>query len=261
MRILLFACGLGLLAFACPALAQEAEGVAPEPSSDAPPAEASPPPEASTTIETQRTESSAAEASEPATPAPNGGASEGRLRVVGNVPGARVLVDDRPAGEIPFEEPLAAGAHRLRVESAGMKTWAGSVIIEPGQLARVRVRLRADVDRTGAWVTTVFAAVFLAGGITAALIGNDLSNALTMERNAGTLASDDPRLDRGLFLYIGADAGFGMAFIFGALALFYFLSDPLPPSEGHTLEARALSLAPLVDPVRGAAGLAMTGRF
>src|SRR5690606_14075583 len=116
-----------------------------------------------------------------------------------------------------------------------------------------------DVDRGGAYVTAVFSALFLGGGVALAVIGNDMMSTLQLERDAGHLAADDPRLDEGFFVYIAADAAFGVSLILGALALYYFLNDPLPPSEGRVLEARDWALLPMLDPVNGAAGLGVGG--
>ena len=142
-----------------------------------------------------------------------------------------------------------------------MKSFETDVVIRNGQLTPVRARLRPDVGRGGGYVAAVFAALFLGGGIATAVIGNDMMGDLQAARDAGTLTSDDPRIDQGLFLWIGADAGFGLALILGALSLYYFLYDPLPPSEGTVLEARDWALAPMVDPQRGIAGMTVGGTF
>lgn len=185
----------------------------------------------------------------------------GRLRVVANITGARVFVDGHLAGTVPYEGQVSAGTHRVRVESDGMKAFEESVTIRQGQLTPMRVRLRPDVGRGGAWVTTVFSALFLAGGVTLGVLGNDFGAQVRAEIDAGTLSNDDPRIDQGFFLYIGADAAFGLSFILGCLALYYFVYDPLPPSEGSVQEPRDWTFAPMLDPERGAAGLGFTGRF
>jgi len=185
----------------------------------------------------------------------------GRLRVVANITGARVIVDDQLMGTVPYEGELGAGPHRVRIESDGMKSFEEEVNIRQGQLTPMRVRLRPDVGRGGAWVSTVFAALLLGGGITLAVIGNDFMSQVQSEIDNGTLATDDSRLDTGLFLWIGADAAFGLTLIVGALALYYFLYDDLPPSEGQVLEPRDWAFTPLVDPQRQTAGLGFTGRF
>ncbi|HBQ13089.1 MAG TPA: hypothetical protein DEF51_18780 [Myxococcales bacterium] len=185
----------------------------------------------------------------------------GRLRVVANIEGARVIVDDLQVGVVPFEGQVSAGPHRVRVESDGMKAFEQQVTIRNGQLTPMRVRLRPGVDRGSAWVTTVFTALFIGGGVTLALIGNDFMSGLRAEQDAGRLTSDDPRIDQGLFLYIGADVAFGLSVILGGLALYYFVHDPLPPSEGSVREARDWAFAPMVDPVNGGASLGFVGRF
>jgi len=185
----------------------------------------------------------------------------GRLRVVSNVTGARVLVDDQLVGTVPHEGEVSSGPHRVRVEADGMKSWETSVEIRPGQLTPMRARLRPDVGRGSGYVTAVFGALFVGGGIVLAVLGNDLQNQLIAARDAGALASDDERHDIGLFMYVGADAAFGLAVILGGLSLYYFLYDPLPPSEGSVQDARDWALTPLVDPTRGTAGLAVGGRF
>ena len=59
----------------------------------------------------------------------------------------------------------------------------------------------------------------------------------------------------------GADVAFGLSVILGGLALYYFVHDPLPPSEGSVREARDWAFAPMVDPVNGGASLGFVGRF
>jgi len=185
----------------------------------------------------------------------------GRLRVVSNITGARVVVDDQLMGTVPYEGELGSGPHRLSIQSDGMKAFETPIDIRPGQLTPVRARLRPDVGRGGAYVSAVFSALFLGAGIGLGVVGLDLSNQIQLERDAGTLAADDARLDQGLFLYIGADAGFGLSLIVGILSLYYFVYDPLPPSEGSVQESRDWAFAPIVDPVRQTAGVGLTGRF
>lgn len=185
----------------------------------------------------------------------------GRLRVVGNIAGSRVLVDGQQVGTVPFEGQVSAGPHRVRVESDGMKAYETNVTIRNGQLTPMRVRLRPDVGRGGGIVTAVFAGILLAGGVTTAVIGSELRSSLAAEQDEGRLASDDPRLDHGLILYIVADAAFGLSVVLGGLALFYLIQDPLPPSEGSVQDARDWTFVPMLDPVRRTAGVGFAGRF
>ncbi len=185
----------------------------------------------------------------------------GRLRVVSNITGARVLVDGQLTGTVPYEGEIGSGPHRLRIESDGMKAFETPIDIRPGQLTPVRARLRPDVGRGGAYVSAVFSGLFLGAGIGLGVVGMDFNNQLQIERDAGTLASDDSRLDTGMFMYIGADASFGLSLIVGILAVYYFVYDPLPPSEGSVQESRDWALAPIVDPVGQTGGLGLMGRF
>lgn len=184
----------------------------------------------------------------------------GRLRVVANVEGARVYVDGQEVGRVPYEGQHSPGPHRLQVIGDGMKGYEVSVRIERGQLTPVRVRLRPDVGRGGAWATATIGLLSLGAGITMAILSNEWANQIAVARDAGTLASDDHRLDEGFFLSVGADIAFGVTLILGGLALYQFLNDPLPPSEGNVLEARDWALLPWLDP-RGGAGLGLGGTF
>ncbi len=230
-------------------------GATSETSADAPSAES---PSADATEASEASDASEA----PVAPEPSESSEPtGGLRVVGNPSGARVFVDDREVGRLPYEGRASPGTHRVRVEDLHQKTWYGVVEVEANQLARVRVHLYPETDRGSGWATLVIGALFLGGGITTAVLTNELAGELALQRDLGTLSTDDPRLDRGLFMAIGADAGFGLALIFCALSLYYLVYESHPPSEGRVLEARPLALSPYLDPVRGAGGLALAGAF
>ena len=185
----------------------------------------------------------------------------GRIRVVGNVPAAKVLVDGEEVGEVPYEGDVEAGPHTVTVRYDGMKDWEETVDVQRGQLTPIRVRLRPAVARGGAWATAAFAVLFVAGGVvTRVMAGNELS-ALEADRNAGILASEDSRRDFGFGLSIGSLAAFGIGGILGLLSIYYFVRDPLPDSEGNILEPRDWTLMPMVDPVHRAGGVDMRWRF
>lgn len=189
----------------------------------------------------------------------------GRLRVTGNRGGARVLVDGERVGDVPYRGQLPAGEHRVVIADGGFKNFEENVVIRQGQETPIQFRLRPAVDRSGAVVTTTFAALFLGGGIALSVVSNNLLNDIRNDRDNGVLASDDARIDRGLYLSIGANASYGLALILGLIALYQFLHDPLPPSEGTVLEPRDwtddLALLPSVDPERQALGLSLSGRL
>src|SRR5690606_18267984 len=131
--------------------------------------------------------------------------------------------------------------------------------IKGGQLTPVRVVLKPAVDRTGAWVTTVFAALAVGGGIAMGVLANGLEQDLTDARDQGRLASNDDRLLTGQPLAIGADVAFGLGAILGAFATYYFLRDPLPDSEARVLEVRDWTLGPSLGPHH--AGMTVGGRL
>lgn len=172
----------------------------------------------------------------------------GRVRVLSNVQGAEVYIDDERVGSVPYDGEVGAGEHIVRVESDGMKSWEESVAIQQGQLSRVRVTLRPAVGRGGAWVTSSLAVVSIAGGVVMGLLANGIQSDLEAARDNGTLASNDDRIFNGTLLSIGADIAFGVGAILGGLATYYFLRDPLPDSEGRVLEPVDWSFAPILTP-------------
>jgi hypothetical protein len=185
----------------------------------------------------------------------------GRVRVIGNVRGARVSIDGELVGTIPFEGQVDAGPHELRVEADGMKAFVQTIDVQRGQLTPLRVRLRPAVGRGGAWVAMSFAALSLGGGIALAVVSDDLRSTLQHEQAAGRLANHDPRLDHGIYMSIGADSAFALAAVLAGLGMYYMFEDSLPPSEGTVLEPRDWALAPMLDPRAGVVGGTLGGRF
>ena len=183
----------------------------------------------------------------------------GRLRVVASQPHARVLVDGEEVGEVPYEGQVSPGSHEVEVEADGMKTFSADVTIERGQLTPVRVRLRPRQGRSAAWTTLILGVGSAGAGLYLGMRGTDLRDQLSAERDAGTLASDDPRILRGRLFYYGADVAYGLGALLGVFSIYYFLRDPLPDSDGRVLEPRDWALSPSFD--RDGAGATLTGRF
>jgi tetratricopeptide (TPR) repeat protein len=160
----------------------------------------------------------------------------GALLVKTNVPGARVYLDEQLLGPAPIEEQAPPGRHRLRVSADGMKDYETEVRIGKGQTTKVLVRLNPQPSRTSAWVSLGFSlALFIGGGVTGGF-ALEINNQLDHERNTGRLADDDPRILKGFLLGLGADIAFGLGTIVGALSIYYFVRDPLPPSEGKLFD-------------------------
>lgn len=189
--------------------------------------------------------------------------SFGRLRVVGNIRGSRIYVDGVQVGAIPWEGEVEGGTHRLRVEADDMKAWESTIEVARGQLRPVRVRLRPAMGRGGAITAGILGGLLLGGSIGVSLYVQDLYQTLDRQREAGTLRSDDQRLEIGYWLSIGQWAGYGLAGICAALALFYGVYDDLPPSEGTVLDPRDWTLLPMISPPGAASsdvvGLSLTG--
>lgn len=186
---------------------------------------------------------------------------EGRIRVIGNVRGARIYVDDDLVGAVPWEGELHAGRHDLRVEADGMKPWEDRITVEHGQLTPVRVHLRATMGRGGAVASFVVTAVFLAGAITSSVLAHDYALQLDQARAAGTLASNDSRVDLAMGFSIAQWGAYGLSAILLGVSLYYTFYDDLPPSEATVLVPRDYSFAPLVDPVTGTYGAVLGGSF
>lgn len=191
---------------------------------------------------------------------------EGRLRVIGNLRGANIRVDGELVGSIPWEGELAAGRHRVRVEAPDMKAWEDNVVIERGQLTPVRARLRPAMGRGGGWATLVLGVLTLGGGITCSVLTHEYAVGIDQARMAGTLASDDWRIDWGFGLSIAQWGAYGLSALLLGLSVYYFAVDDLPPSEATILEPRdyaglSLGVVPVVDPTTETYGASIVGRF
>jgi len=156
----------------------------------------------------------------------------GSMLVKANIPGARVYLDDELLGVAPLTGRAEPGRHRLRVAAEGMKDYLSEITVSRGQVTKALVRMNPTPSRTSAWVSLGFSVALFAGGGVTGGFALKIDNELEHERNAGRLADDDPRILKGFLLALGADVSFGVGAIVGALSIYYFLRDPLPPSEG-----------------------------
>jgi hypothetical protein len=73
-------------------------------------------------------------------------AAAGRIRVMVDVPGATIVVDDHVAGTSPAPVDLAVdrGPHRVRVTKAGYRDWTRDVTVGDAGLGAVNVALEPD---------------------------------------------------------------------------------------------------------------------
>jgi hypothetical protein len=69
------------------------------------------------------------------------GRGGGALRVVGTPAGARVTVDNIPAGPLPATVPAAPGSHHVHVEQVGYQPWDSDFTVEQNQATQVVVTM------------------------------------------------------------------------------------------------------------------------
>jgi eukaryotic-like serine/threonine-protein kinase len=115
----------------------------PEASADRPPARAAPPPgERARPTPVPRPPVVPTPTRPAPTPPPAPPAVSGPVEVVSRPTGARVFVDDRPAGVTPLRLPsLSAGSRTIRLELDGYGPWTLTVVLEPGAPRRVAASL------------------------------------------------------------------------------------------------------------------------
>jgi len=106
------------------------------------------------------------------------------------------------------------------------------------------VRLNPEPSLTPAWVSFGVALALYAGGGVVGGIALHLDKELEAERNGGRLADDDPRIARGFGFALGADIAFGLGLVVTGMTVYYFVRDPLPPSEGKVYDPVDMGAAP-----------------
>ena len=107
----------------------------------------------------------------------------GTLLVASTTKGARVLIDGKPAGNVPVELSVKAGLHGIRVEHEGFEPVTTSAVVIAGDKKQVNVPLAANRPVTARWYFWTSLGVAVAGGVA-------LTIALRSERAAsmGTLS-------------------------------------------------------------------------
>ncbi|MDJ0761624.1 MAG: PEGA domain-containing protein [Myxococcota bacterium] len=160
----------------------------------------------------------------------------GTVLVKTNIPNAAVQIDAAIVGTAPVSKKLPPGRHKLSVTAKGMKPYTAEIEISAGQQTKVLVRMNPKPSRTSGWVSGGFAAALFIGGGIAGGKALQLDRELSDARNKGRLANDDPRILRGFLWALGTDVTLGIGLVVGALSAYYFLRDPLPPSDGKVSE-------------------------
>ncbi len=159
----------------------------------------------------------------------------GVVRVDANVPEAWVTIDDRPLGlwkrgEPALEAELPAGVHRLTVSADGHKDLHTTFEVPKGQVLPLRAHMIPQYPRGTAWTQAAIAAALLGTGTYLGVQSNQLHDQLRADRDAGHLDPTDPRIDRGRWFSIGANAGFAIGGVFALLSTYNFVKDPYPDS-------------------------------
>lgn len=205
---------------------------------------------------------------------------EGLIRVeVAGADTATVLVDGKEIGiwtlGAKIETTVPAGEHRVKVRADDRKTWVADIDVPKGHMVVVHTELKQSVSRGSAWTTAFAAAVFWGGGIYLGLQSNKLRDQLAEASAAYRLDQEDPRIKRGQYFAIGADACFAVGGVLTLIAAYNFIKDPLPPSRGYMEKARDFDPSPAAPPPKTAfksvnvtptwspnfTGLALSGEF
>lgn len=168
---------------------------------------------------------------------------EGLIRVeVTGADTAEVLVDGKEIGTwtmgAKIETSVPAGTHRVKVKADDRKTWVADVDVPKGQMIVVHTELKPSVARGSAWTSAISAAVFLGAGIYLGVQSNKLRDELDAAKASARLDQEDPRIKRGQYFAIGADACYAVGGVLALISIYNFIKDPLPPSKGYTEKPR-----------------------
>lgn len=159
----------------------------------------------------------------------------GIVRIDANVSEAWVSVDGRPVGlwkrgEKALEIELPAGRHTVNVTADGHKDLRAVFEVPRGQVLPLRAHMIPKYPRGTAWTQAAIATAFLGTGTYLGLQSNRLHDELDADRAAGYLDPSDPRISRGRWFSIGANAGFVIGGVLAVLSTYNFLKDPYPDS-------------------------------
>ena len=183
----------------------------------------------------------------------------GVLVVKANIPEAMVYLDGSLLGPAPVDKEVPAGSHTLRVTAEGMKEYTTVVEIARGATTKALARLNPEPSRTPAWVSFGVALALYAGGGVVGGVALHIDKELESARNSGRLADDDPRIPRGFGFALGADIAFGLGLIVTGMCVYYFVRDPLPPSEGKVYDPVDMGAAPAAGADEAPAPAARSG--
>jgi hypothetical protein len=186
---------------------------------------------------------------------------QGWIEIVGKQSkGGHMKVDGQPACDTPCRFETAPGKHKVVVSKEGLADYKAELNVERSRVTQVEVTWVLPRPRDGAWKAAVVSALFLGGGIYAAVHGRGIKNDLQKDINGGKfISTSDERGNRGKYWYYGADAAFLVATVAGGLAAYGFLV-PGPVSPGD-VETKRLAVAPAPMGLGVGGGLFALGSF
>ena len=96
----------------------------------------------------------------------------GLLTVRSPVPGARVFIDGKPAGNVPAERSLPAGTHKILVERDGYETATTTAVVNAGDKKQISIELKEKTSILKRWWFWASIGAVVAGGavVTSAMI-------------------------------------------------------------------------------------------
>jgi hypothetical protein len=96
----------------------------------------------------------------------------GLLTVRSPVPGARVFIDGKTAGNVPAERSVPAGTHKIKVEREGYETAETTVVVNAGDKKQMTVELKEKTSLVKRWWFWAGIGVVVVGGaaVTSAVI-------------------------------------------------------------------------------------------
>lgn len=160
----------------------------------------------------------------------------GIMRVDADVAEATIQIDERVvglwrAGQSALEFQVSAGAHQVIVSSRGYKTLRKQVVVPEGQLVPMRAKMIRRVPRGAAWTQAILSAGFIGASIYFGVESNRLKNDLDADRARSILNASDPRINQGFWYSVGANGGFAVGGVLGALSIYNFIKDPYPEPQ------------------------------
>jgi tetratricopeptide (TPR) repeat protein len=170
---------------------------------------------------------------------------------------SEILVDGKVLCERgPCRKPVKEGTHTVTVRRPGYKPYTTRVDVQARTEIQVKAQLAKKPGRGDAIAAYAISGVFAGGGIYLGLQSKKLADQLDRDIMAGAPPVDDndPRLTRGKYFAIAADAAFAVSGIVALTAIYYTFREKGAPSRGQ-IDVRSLALEPQLGP--GYAGVGM----